>query len=102
MERGRHRQLPALPDFTKTACDGAHTSLPVPLTKIRPGHIWRQEADMTQKPDSLAFRFGVVLAVAAIVLAIITWAAPPNSESAAAEPIPPREVIYRPQHLNLY
>jgi hypothetical protein len=57
---------------------------------------------MTQKPDSLAFRFGVVLAVAAIVLAIITWAAPSNSESAAAEPIPPREVIYRPQHLNLY
>jgi len=38
----------------------------------------------------------VVLAVATIVLAIITWAAPPNSESAAAEPIPPREVIYRP------
>jgi hypothetical protein len=57
---------------------------------------------MTQKPDSLAFRFGVVLAVAVIVLTIITWAAPPNSESAAAEPIPPREVIYRPQHLNLY
>jgi hypothetical protein len=57
---------------------------------------------MTQKPDSLAFRFGVVLAVAAIVLVIITWAAPPNSESASAGPAPPREVIYRPQHLNLY
>jgi hypothetical protein len=57
---------------------------------------------MTQKSDSLAFRFGVVLAVAAIVLAIITWVAPPNSESAAAEPIPPREVIYRSQHSNLY
>ena len=57
---------------------------------------------MTQKPDSLASRFGVVLAVAAVVLAIITWAAPLNSESAAAGPIPPREVIYRPQDLNLY
>jgi hypothetical protein len=31
--RRRHRRLPALPDFTKTACDGAHTSLPVPSLK---------------------------------------------------------------------
>jgi len=31
---------------------------------------------MARKPDRLAFRFGVVLAVALIVLAIMTWAAP--------------------------
>jgi len=57
---------------------------------------------MARKPDRLAFRFGVVLAVALIVLAIMTWAAPPNPESPSAGPNPPREVIYRPQHLNLY
>ena len=54
------------------------------------------------QPNRLAFRFGVVLAVALIVLAIMTWAAPPNPESPSAGPNPPREVIYRPQHLNLY
>jgi hypothetical protein len=57
---------------------------------------------MAQKPDRLAFRFGVVAVVAAIVLAIMTWVAPSNPESASAGQIPPREVIYRPQHLNLY
>ena len=31
---------------------------------------------MAQEPDWLVFRFGVVLAVALIVLAIMTWAAP--------------------------
>ena len=31
---------------------------------------------MAQEPDRLAFRFGVVIAVAVIVLAIMTWAAP--------------------------
>jgi hypothetical protein len=57
---------------------------------------------MAQEPDRLAFRFGVVIALAVIVLAIMTWTAPPNPESASAGPIPPRGVIYRPQHLNLY
>jgi hypothetical protein len=58
---------------------------------------------MAQEPDRLAFRFGVVIAVAVIVVAIMTWAAPlPNPKSFSAGPIPPREVIYRPQHLNLY
>jgi hypothetical protein len=36
--------------------------------------IWRQEADMAQEPDRLAFRLGVVVGVALIVLAIMTWA----------------------------
>jgi hypothetical protein len=38
---------------------------------------------MAQKPDSLAFRFAVVLALAVIVLLITTWAAPPANDTAA-------------------
>ena len=57
---------------------------------------------MAQEPDTLAFRLGVVIGVAVIVLAIMTWAAPSNPDSTSVGPIPPREVIYRPQHLNLY
>jgi hypothetical protein len=33
---------------------------------------------MAQEPDSLAFRFAVVLALAVIVLMVTTWAAPPH------------------------
>ncbi len=50
---------------------------------------------MAQEPDRLAFRFGVVIAVAVIVLTILTWA----SRDWAA-PIPP--TIYAPQHLIVY
>jgi hypothetical protein len=57
---------------------------------------------MAQEPDRLAFRFGVVLAMAAIVLAIATWAAPPKPASESAAPIAPSEAVYRPQYLNLY
>jgi len=60
----------------RAKCDGAHTSLPVPPSKIRPSDIWRQEADMAQEPDRLAFSFGMVLAMAVTILAITTWAAP--------------------------
>jgi hypothetical protein len=52
---------------------------------------------MAPKPARLAFVFGMVLAVAVTILAIITW-----SHRNLAEPIPPTEAIYRPQHLNLY
>jgi hypothetical protein len=58
---------------------------------------------MVRQPDSLGFRFALVLALAMIVLAIMTWVAPPHDpESASAEPIPPTEVIYRPQYLHLH
>jgi len=57
---------------------------------------------MAQKPDWLAFRFGVVLAVAMTILAITTWASPPDPDSDSAAPIPPRETIYRPQLPNVY
>jgi hypothetical protein len=55
---------------------------------------------MAQKPDSLAFRFAVVLAFAVIVLLVITWAAPPANDTATA--IPSSDAIYRAQHLNLF
>jgi hypothetical protein len=51
------------------------------------------------KPHRLEFIFGMVLAMAVTILAITTWAAPSNPESASAAPIPP---IYRPNHWNLY
>jgi hypothetical protein len=51
-----------------------------PLLKCGPAtSIWRQEADMAQKPDRLAFIFGMVLAMAVTIPAITTWAAPPRS-----------------------
>ena len=55
---------------------------------------------MAQAPDSLGFRFAVVLALAVIIVAITTWAA--NHERASAGSTPPSEVIYRAQHLNLF
>jgi hypothetical protein len=64
--------------------------------------IWRQEEDMAPKADRLAFVFGMVLALAVTILAITTWAAPPNPESDSATPIPPRGTIYRPERWNLY
>jgi hypothetical protein len=57
---------------------------------------------MAQKRDRLAFVFGMVLAMVVTILAITTWAAPPNPESDSAAPIPPRETIYRPERWNLY
>jgi hypothetical protein len=52
------------------------------------------------KPHRLEFIFGMVLAMAVTILAITTWAAPSESDSAA--PLSPREMIYRPEHRNLY
>ena len=57
---------------------------------------------MAPKPDRLAFIFVMAVAVAMTILAITTWAAPPNPKSASAESIQSSEVIYRPQYLNLH
>jgi hypothetical protein len=57
---------------------------------------------MAQEPDSLAFRFAVVLALAVIVLILATWMAPPHSGDDTATPIPHSDAIYRAQHLNLF
>jgi multisubunit Na+/H+ antiporter MnhB subunit len=56
---------------------------------------------MAREPG-LGLSLVIVLAMAVIVVAIATWVAPPNPRSASAGSILPREVIYRPQHLNLY
>jgi hypothetical protein len=57
---------------------------------------------MAQQPDSLAFRFAVVLALAVIVLLVTTWAAPPHGANDTDTPIPHSDAIYRAQHLNLF
>jgi hypothetical protein len=49
------------------------------------------------KAGMIALGFGIVLAMAVIILAITTW---PSRDLAA--PIPPTEPIYQLQHLNVY
>ena len=57
---------------------------------------------MAQEPDSLAFRFAVVLALAVSVLVLMMLATPPKLATNSAVPLPPSEAGYRPQLLNLY
>jgi hypothetical protein len=64
--------------------------------------IWRQEEDMAPKPDRLVFVFWMVVAMAVTILAITTWAAPPDPDSDSVAPISPRQVIYRSDRWNLY
>jgi hypothetical protein len=52
--------------------------------------------------DSLAFRFVVVLALAAIILVGMTLAAPTPPANGTAAPTPSSGPIYRAQYLNLY
>jgi hypothetical protein len=54
---------------------------------------------MARAPDSLGFRFAVVLTLAAIILSITTWAFPHNVASAVSDTTNP---IYRAQHVNLF
>jgi hypothetical protein len=49
---------------------------------------------MAQEPDSLAFRFATVLALAVIILVVIA--------NGTAAPIPSSDPIYRAQYFNLY
>ena len=55
---------------------------------------------MAPEPDSLAFRFAMILALAVIIVTITTWAS--YHEHASAESTPPSAVIYRAQYLNLF
>jgi hypothetical protein len=57
---------------------------------------------MAREPDSLAFRFAVVLALAMSVLVLMTLATPPKLASNSAASLLPSEAVYRPQLLNLY
>ena len=54
---------------------------------------------MAQKPDSVAFRFAVVLALAATILVVMTLAAPPCPANDAAALIPSSDPIYRARYL---
>jgi len=56
---------------------------------------------MARQPDSLGFRFALILALAVIVIALTTWLGP-KTASEWAKPIPPSDSVYRAQHLNLY
>src|SRR5262249_15176928 len=83
------------------ACETAHTPSPVPSVKSG-SSTCRQEAKMAQGPRS-GFRLGIILAMAVILVAITTWEVSRNNlKSASAGSIPPSEVIYRSQHLNLF
>ena len=82
-------------------CEVIHISLPIPPPNVRGIDPGQRGEDMAQEPDSLAFRFAVVLALALIVLTATMWAAPPNATNDTAVPIP-TEAIYRAQHLNLF
>jgi hypothetical protein len=54
---------------------------------------------MAQQPDSLGFRFALILALAIIVVALTAWLGPKTASKWAA---PASAPIYRAQHLNLY
>jgi hypothetical protein len=52
--------------------------------------------------DSLAFRFAVVVALAVIILLVLTLASPPHPKNDTVGSIPSSDPIYRAQYLNLY
>src|SRR5262249_61565746 len=80
-------------------CASPHSYIsPVPPPKVRHRSLPR-EGKMARQPDSLGFRFALVLALAVIVLALTTWLGPKVMSEWAA---PASEPIYRAQHLNLY
>jgi hypothetical protein len=56
---------------------------------------------MAREPDSLGFRFALVLALAVVIVTLMTWVAP-KSLSKLAAPIPLSDPAYRAQHLNLF
>ena len=75
--------------------------------------LWQHGADSKPQPwwmfgaadcleHSLAFRFAVVLALAVIILVVMTLAAPPRPAKDTAAPIASSDPIYRAQYLKLY
>jgi hypothetical protein len=55
---------------------------------------------MARQPDSLGFRFALVLALAVIVIALMTWVGPKSFSKWAAPT--PSDPVYRAQHMNLF
>ena len=93
-----------LPPRFSRECEAVHSSLAFPPSKVCHGdtHLVLGGERWHGEPDSLAFRFAVVLALAVSVLVFMTLATPPNLASNSAAPLPPSEAIHRPQLLNLY
>jgi len=57
---------------------------------------------MAQEPDSLAFRFAVVIALAMVILVVLTLANPPYPKNGTVGSIPSSDPIYRAQFLSLH
>jgi hypothetical protein len=55
--------------------------------------------ELAREPESLAFRFVVVLALTVTIVGVMTWAL--HHKPATAVPAP-TDAIYRAQHLNLF
>jgi hypothetical protein len=49
-----------------------------------------------------ALVFWAAVAVVVTTLMIRPWASAPEAQGKSATPIPAREIIYRPQHWNVY
>ena len=83
--------MPSVKQFT-------HLSRFLPLAS-RASIRWHDGVDMARAPDSLGFRFAVVLELAVVDVAIATWAFPNNVASAVPDTT---NSIYRAQHVNLF
>ena len=69
--------------FSASECEAVHTSLLFRPPKVRHRSLPR-EGKMARQPDSLGFRFALVLALAVIVLALTTWLGPKTMSKWAA------------------
>jgi len=57
---------------------------------------------MGPRTTRFALVFWMALAMAVTILAIKPWAGAPDAQSKSAAPIAAHEIIYRPQHWNLF
>ncbi len=64
--------------------------------------IWHQEEDMALGLTRFALVFGMVLAMAVIILTITTGAGPPVAQRESTAPIAAKTPIYRPQLRSLF
>ena len=84
-------------DNDDAECEVVHTPLPIWRSQSPSTSVVPEGEQMARAPDSLGFRFAVILAVAAIIVAITAWQVPLKRTSAVQT-----DSIYRAQHLNLF
>jgi hypothetical protein len=97
----RHRAIfSSISDSNSASeCEAVHTSLLFLPLKSGVGRC-HERGKMAQQPDSLGFRFALILALlTVIILTLSTWLGPKTMSKWAA---PASEPVYRAQHLNLY